>query len=111
MDIALGSESIKFNWYYNISQLFYLTLTNPNASGNDESTSTQYICLSSNHLISIDGAILVARELVVASTTVMSRIDSMGPAIKLVLPVRFYLYYSFTITIVVGGGGGGGGGV
>ena len=57
--------------------------------------------MPSAHLISVDGTILMAGELVVAITTVMSRIDFMGPTIELVLWVRFYRYLLFTITIVV----------
>ena len=81
-----GRRSICFNWYYNIRLInYYFTLlVPPNNSGSDKSTPLWRICLPSIHLVSVDCSVLVARELVGATTTVVGWIDSVRPTIELV---------------------------
>ena len=84
-----GRGSICFNWYYNIRLIYYFTLlAPPNDSGGDKPTPTWRICLPSIHLVGVDCSVLVARELVGATTTVVGWIDSVGPTIKPVADVR-----------------------
>ena len=104
-DVGLrGRGSISINFCYSISRFFYITLApSPTISGSDEATPPWCIRCPSNHLIGVDCGILMTRELVGATTTVVRRVDTVGPTIEFVSNVGFDRYSATTIVIVVVG--------
>ena len=85
-----GRRSIGFNWYYNIRLInYYFTLlVPPNSLESDKSTPLWRVCLPSIHLVGVDCGVLVTREFVGASTTVVGWIDTVGPTIEVASEIR-----------------------